>query len=201
MPKEDKSRPYTSEEMRDRLLDAIWDAVDVWASYGDKTVRQKLEGVAFSICSALDGCRVNLSAFKIAPAPHPDDKAFCIREGMNWTPDDGQDIGPLHDYFHKRGRSRGVPQPVEARDERTLEELAKEALLVQDACNLRGVLGGYRQAMIRLAELVASPGFARHPISVLWADKVAHLSGTQFADLDSITKAYAHCKELAEGRH
>ena len=78
-------------------------------------------------------------------------------------------------------------------DTRTLQQLAQESYDVQNACNLMGVTSGYHRALCRLRTLLPTLGgkeLYRHPISVLWADKVAHLAGTQFADMDYVSKAY-----------
>lgn len=39
----------------------------------------------------------------------------------------------------------------------------------------------------------------QHPVAILWADKIAHLTGTQNFDNDVVTKAYAICHDLARG--
>ena len=36
----------------------------------------------------------------------------------------------------------------------------------------------------------------RHPVAVLWADKVAHLTGTQDLGNDVVTKAYSWAHDL-----
>ncbi len=67
-------------------------------------------------------------------------------------------------------------------DERTIGQLATEALGVQDACNLTGVLHGFARSLARLRVLLGEPGTVRlnqHPIAKLWADKVAQLAGVQ----------------------
>ena len=83
---------------------------------------------------------------------------------------------------------------------RTLKELAEEALAVQDACNLSGVAQTFARVMRDLCEL--APGTdARntHPIAVLWADKIAHLTGTQSMN-DRVAEAYIECHSLSEGK-
>ena len=67
-----------------------------------------------------------------------------------------------------------------------LAALAKQALSVQYACNLMGVTSGYHRALCRLSSVLQELGepcgtdaVAQHPISKLWADKVADLAGTQ----------------------
>jgi hypothetical protein len=90
------------------------------------------------------------------------------------------------------------PKPGMSVDERTLGELAKEALLVQDACDLSGVVHGFSRAMARLWQLRPNAGtiaLNQHPIVQLWADKVASLAGTQLGE-DWAPAAYAAVKEL-----
>lgn len=65
---------------------------------------------------------------------------------------------------------------------RTLKDLAEEAYRVQDACNLCGVSQSFARAMLELRRILDSEGtdaWNTHPIAVLWADKIAHLAGTQ----------------------
>lgn len=83
---------------------------------------------------------------------------------------------------------------------RTLNELAKEALLVQDACNLSGVVLGMSRAIADLREHVKGGNDAlhSHPIVLLWADKVAHLTGTQDIGNSKVMKAYDVCHDLAK---
>jgi len=88
---------------------------------------------------------------------------------------------------------------------RTLKELATEALQVQDACNLSGVLHAWSRSITELRVLLeGQTGFStdklnRHPISVVWADKVASLTGTQ-NDTKSVFDAFGWCHDLIEGR-
>jgi hypothetical protein len=89
--------------------------------------------------------------------------------------------------------------PEEPEDKRTLQDLAKEALQVQDAVNLTGVAQSFARAMKRLMRLEPSMGtlsLNTHPIAVLWADKIRSLTGNQSASVFS--KAYAWCAEKAE---
>lgn len=77
---------------------------------------------------------------------------------------------------------------------KTMKDLAREALAVQDACNLSGVAHGFARALGELRTLLPSAGtdaINHHPIAVLWADKVAHLTGTQDLGNDRVTKAYS----------
>lgn len=83
---------------------------------------------------------------------------------------------------------------------KTMKELAQEALDVQDACNLSGVVHGFSRAITNLRELLPRAGTDEingHPLCALWADKIAHLSGTQ-AWNERVIAAYAWAnKEIA----
>jgi len=81
---------------------------------------------------------------------------------------------------------------------KTIKELAQEALDVQNACNLCGVVQSFARAMIDLGEHVKGTDARNaHPITVLWADKVAHLAGIQDIGNDSTMKAYNAVYALA----
>lgn len=94
---------------------------------------------------------------------------------------------------------------AEARKRRTLRDLAREALQVQDACNISGVAHGFARAMSSLCDLgLATDERNRHPITILWVDKLAHLSGYRQDFSSHISDAYAEVSKLAsqegEGR-
>ena len=90
---------------------------------------------------------------------------------------------------------RAVLALPEKKDERSLAELHREALQVQDAVNLSGVVHSFSRTMHRLRELV--PGkdtefYNRHPIAILFSSKIADLTGS-----DSVTAsnhAYDECE-------
>lgn len=74
---------------------------------------------------------------------------------------------------------------------RTLAQLAREALNVQDACNLCGVAHGFARAMSDLDAYTRSTDERNtHPIAVLWADKIAQLTGTQHLGQNTVMRAY-----------
>lgn len=93
------------------------------------------------------------------------------------------------------------PDPIQTpTDTRTLAQLAAEALAVQDACNLSGVVHGWSRAMRRLSQLLpdlGTEGRNRHPVNVLWASKVTHLSGCDRTC--RLLEAMTVCEELAKG--
>lgn len=86
----------------------------------------------------------------------------------------------------------------------TLQEAAQTALDVQDACNLSGVVFAFSRILTEVLWPEAhSTGKGTdwvntHPISVLFADKIAHLTGIQFDD-KPVFDAYESCRTLAEG--
>lgn len=92
-----------------------------------------------------------------------------------------------------------IPAPEDKRD---LAQLAREALAVQDACNLSGVVRSYARALSRLWAILPGAGtdaINRHPIAQLWADKCASLTGTQCTGW--AVEAYEATRQLAgEGR-
>lgn len=80
---------------------------------------------------------------------------------------------------------------------KSLQELAQEALQVQDACNLSGVAYGFARAMKDLCTHVTGTDARNtHPIAILWASKIADLTGVE----SSSGIAYSRCLDLAEGK-
>jgi hypothetical protein len=82
---------------------------------------------------------------------------------------------------------------------KSLRDLAQEALDVQDACNLSGVVHGFSRAITRLRELLPQAGtkeINRHPICVLWSGKIASLTNSD--DFSNFNSAYDKVVELAK---
>lgn len=98
---------------------------------------------------------------------------------------------------------------------RTLQALAKEALQVQDACNLLGVSKGFAKAVqevwenmkaveeqtknseTQVVKYASMDDLRQHPIVLLWVDKI--YSMTVMIGQPSMNKAYSNCHKLAEG--
>lgn len=87
---------------------------------------------------------------------------------------------------------------------KTLKELAQEALDVQNASNLSGVVHSFSRAVTELREalLIESKGSGissdelnRHPIVILWVDKLMSLSSAN----ERAFSAYQAVHNLAEG--
>lgn len=75
-------------------------------------------------------------------------------------------------------------------------DICKDAILVQDACNLVGVLGSFHEAALwLLREGRDTDAVCNHPAMKLFADKVAHLTGMQTDVLPQFSRAYDYCKE------
>ncbi len=79
---------------------------------------------------------------------------------------------------------------------RTWKELAAEALGVQDACNLSGVVVSFSNAIREVRARMEQEGkgstdnINRHPICMLFADKISDLTGTRNASTPHMFKAY-----------
>lgn len=82
---------------------------------------------------------------------------------------------------------------------RTIRELAKEAIAVQDACNLSGVVHSFSRAISDLREIARAEGWEstdkinQHPICVLYADKIASLT----IHMSGFSQAYEWAKDTA----
>lgn len=70
---------------------------------------------------------------------------------------------------------------------RSLEQLAKEALAVQNACNLIGVA---RSCALAFADLGHADDSIRSAIRILWIDKMASLAGCQDLGSAQVMAAY-----------
>lgn len=86
---------------------------------------------------------------------------------------------------------------------KTLKQLAQEAIDVQDACNLSGVVHGWHRAMEDLCDILRDSGGTlernTHPINQLWASKCHDLARMGMSDYEQFSKAYDACKKLAGG--
>ncbi len=79
----------------------------------------------------------------------------------------------------------------------------QEAIDVQNACNLSGVVGSFSRVLTKLWEVPgAGTEFVNtHPISRLYAEQIAHLSGAGMGDSESYSAAYTITMEVLEGVH
>ena len=77
----------------------------------------------------------------------------------------------------------------------------KNALWAQDACNLSGVAHSFSRVMSKIWDEADRLGKGTdwvntHPIAVLYASKIASLSGSEL--VGRFEMAYAECERLAE---
>lgn len=88
---------------------------------------------------------------------------------------------------------------------KALNTLAGDAISVQDACNLMGVVNGFSRAMTDLREVLTQAkmptdtnAINNHPICRLWASKIHDLTGMGFSDSVSYAEAYDTCRKLRD---
>lgn len=107
---ESGSQEYSREQIEQILVNKIYDIIDYWNTLPNKTQKERMEGLAFSILSTLDGSSIELPAFIVAPCPHPDDKEYHIERGENYFPDNDNLVdlikgdlgGVLHEIFYSK---------------------------------------------------------------------------------------------------
>jgi hypothetical protein len=108
---DEKPREHTREEIEKMFYEHVWHLIAYWNSEGgsnveaDRSSRERLEGVVFSIFTMLDGCGMPLPRFIVAPNPHSEDRDYHIGEGENYFPeqlfDSEVDLGgTLHELFY-----------------------------------------------------------------------------------------------------
>lgn len=101
------SKEKSVEEIREEFLSHVHNLVDYWNNVDERSTKEKLSGLAFSILSTLDGCSAELPSFIVAPLPHEDDKQYHINNGDDYYPENHNsnvncDIaGELHELFYK----------------------------------------------------------------------------------------------------
>lgn len=86
----------------------------------------------------------------------------------------------------------------------TIKDLAKQAIEVQDACNLSGVVHAFSRAVtaMRVELNMDTPTCNGHAVTILFLDKLNSLAGIQaLGDTDyfnKVQKAYDECLKLQE---
>ncbi len=100
------TREYTEDEVREMFLKHVWHTIKYWDELPQKSTTEWLEGLAFSMLAAIDGCSAGIPAFILAPLPAKEDKEYHMKEGENYFADnDDENIkcdiaGGLHETFH-----------------------------------------------------------------------------------------------------
>lgn len=85
--------------------------------------------------------------------------------------------------------------------EKDISDLAREAILVQDACNIRGVLRAAHEASLILGrhpECNGTDWINNHPVMVLFADKIQSLA-TMSGD-NGYSEAWTACFNMSENK-
>lgn len=102
------TKEYTKDQVTENFLQNIKGLCRYWNRIEDQNTIEKLEGLAFSILSCIDGCSGAMPGFILAPLPHEDDKQFHIdEEDEFYYPQNHEskvncDIaGGLHELFYK----------------------------------------------------------------------------------------------------
>ena len=88
-----------------------------------------------------------------------------------------------------------VDESTPKKPTRSPAEWAKEALQVQDACNLSGVVHSFARILGEMVESgMDTDTYNRHPVSILFARKISSLTGA-YAD-DDVNKAWDTCEDM-----
>jgi len=116
-------REYTEDEVRQQFLEHVWELIGYWRKLPNKTEREKMEGLAFSILSTLDGSSASICGFIVAPSTNPEDMQYHIDNGENWYAQNHEsdikcDIGGcLHELYHnfdpRKRHQRSQHQEIE----------------------------------------------------------------------------------------
>lgn len=110
----DGPRAWMQEEIRSRFLAHVWSLVRYWGGHDGSNVEKDrpkdecLEGLAFSLLSAIDGSAMALTAFSLMPIPDESDEQFMKENGANWYPNDVDIAGGLHELFYSHPHARKV---------------------------------------------------------------------------------------------
>ena len=80
---------------------------------------------------------------------------------------------------------------------KTIKELAKQALEVQDACNLVALAGEFHRVVLEMQRQGLS--VREHPVTRCWIDKLASLTDTQDLGNPIVMEAFRECSRIAEG--
>lgn len=86
-----------------------------------------------------------------------------------------------------------------------LQQLAQDAIAVQDACNPLGISNSFAEAIDELGKALRAEGqygtdaICEHPVFRLWASKIHSLAGLGLSDVDRFHDAYSGAFALAAG--
>jgi hypothetical protein len=80
-------RVFTKEEVLNDFMDGIRSLVDYWSSEDyvkDRDQRYRLQGLAHSILTLIDGLSSDNPGFNLVVNVHPEDKEYNIKRGENY---------------------------------------------------------------------------------------------------------------------
>lgn len=80
----------------------------------------------------------------------------------------------------------------------TIQQMAQQALDVQTACNLSGIVHSFAEIVsaMRTEHHMDTAQCNRHPVCVLFSDKIADMTGSS---VRAYPEGYAECQRLADG--
>lgn len=86
----------------------------------------------------------------------------------------------------------------------TMSDLAREAVMIQDASNGLGLSKGYAEALQHLSDRLKADGLPndtnaiqRHPVNRLWVSKLHDLASMGLSDFERYETALKECNRLA----
>jgi hypothetical protein len=82
------AKKSSERKVKNEFLKAIHSNIDYWESLPDKTTRERIEGIAFSILVILDGESIRMPPFAVRPLDENGNEGISIS-------------GELHDSFFK----------------------------------------------------------------------------------------------------
>lgn len=85
----------------------------------------------------------------------------------------------------------------------TIKQMAQQAIDVQSACNLSGVVASFRNIVesMRIEHGMHTEACNQHPVSRLFAAHVIELTRMGMADHDMYRAAYQWCSDEINGFH
>jgi len=104
------ARERTTDEIKEDLLEYIVALINEWTTFPNRTIEERLTGLAYSILSTLDGESLSFPKFIVAPDPNREDKQYHINRNKDYYPENFDsnvkcDIsGSLHENLHSKKR-------------------------------------------------------------------------------------------------
>jgi|688.fasta_scaffold03312_65 hypothetical protein len=88
---------------------------------------------------------------------------------------------------------------------KTIQQLAKDAIQVQDASNLVAVVNGMGRMLVDLKTIIEqsgmvadTPTMSEHPITKMWASKIHDLARMGFSESQAYGNAYDWCRKMSD---